>query len=159
VRCPRSSHRNRLARAAIQRRGPVQKHLKAVWSWFWPGHRCARCVLCGSIRAPGRPAPAALAPRLPVCPHASAPALPALCGSTGLGSRSRYVFMVFALRSSVVRGVSPTPCGSPREINGSAVVGRWANISWGEATRTPGRNPRSLRRAATAFAFIESHTV
>jgi hypothetical protein len=64
---------------------------------------------------------------------------PLLCGSTVLGSRSRYVFMVFALRSFVVRGVSPTTGGS--------------------ATCPTGRIPRLLRRADTAFAFIESHPV
>jgi hypothetical protein len=45
--------------------------------------------------------------------------------------------MVFALRSSVVWGVSPTTCGSAPH------------------TRC---NPRLLRRADTTFAFIESHT-
>ena len=60
------------------------------------------------------------------------------CGSTALGSRSRYVFMVFAFRFSVVCAVSPTTCGS--------------------AARSSGRNPRSLRRADTTFAFIKSHT-
>ena len=60
------------------------------------------------------------------------------CGSTALGSRSRYVFMVFAFRFSVVWGVSSTTCGS--------------------AARSSGRNPPSLRRADAAFAFIKSHT-
>ena len=53
------------------------------------------------------------------------------------GARSRYVFMVFALRAYVVWGASSTTCGSA------------------PLTR---RNPRLLRRADTAFAFTKSHT-
>src|ERR1035437_4188133 len=60
------------------------------------------------------------------------------CGSTGLGSRSMYVFMVFAFLLSVVWGVSPTTGGSA------------------PFTRC---NPRLLRRADTCFTFIASHTV
>jgi hypothetical protein len=61
-----------------------------------------------------------------------------LCGSTVLEARSRYVCMVFALRFSVVGGVSPTTCGSA------------------PFTRC---NPRLHRRTDTAFAFVESRTV
>ena len=60
------------------------------------------------------------------------------CGSTGLGWRSMYVFMVSVFLSSVVWGVSPTTCGS-------APLSRC--------------NPRLLRRADTPFTFIASHTV
>jgi len=60
------------------------------------------------------------------------------CGSTGLGARSMYVFMVSVFLLSVVWGVSPTTCGS-------APLSRC--------------NPRSLRRADTPFTFIASHTV
>jgi hypothetical protein len=61
------------------------------------------------------------------------------CGSTGLGLRSMYVFMVSVFLSFiVVGGVSPT-------TRGSAPFARC--------------NPRLLRRADTLFAFIASHTV
>lgn len=60
------------------------------------------------------------------------------CGSTGLASRSMYVFMVFAFHSFVVWGVSPT-------TGGSAPLTRC--------------NPRSRWRADTAFTFSASHTV
>jgi hypothetical protein len=59
-------------------------------------------------------------------------------GSTGLGSRSMYVFMVSDFLSSVVWGVSPTTCGSA------------------PFTR---QNPRLIRRADTLFTFNTSHTV
>jgi hypothetical protein len=60
------------------------------------------------------------------------------CGSTGLQWRSMYLFKVSVFLSSVVWGVSPTTCGS-------APFARC--------------NPRFLRSADTAFAFITSHTV
>ncbi len=40
------------------------------------------------------------------------------CGSTGLGPRSMYLFMMSVFLSSVVRGVSPTTCGSATRITG-----------------------------------------
>jgi len=62
----------------------------------------------------------------------------AFCGWTGFGLRSMYVFMVSVFLSSIVTDASPTTCGS-------APFARC--------------NPRSLRRADTAFTFIASHTV
>jgi hypothetical protein len=70
--------------------------------------------------------------------HASVVSTVFFCGSTGFGWRSMYVFMVFAFHFRVVRGVSPTTCGS-------APLSR--------------RNPRLLWSADTAFTFITSHTV
>jgi hypothetical protein len=80
-------------------------------------------------------------------PFACGGAAGIFCGSTDLGARSRYVFMVLALHAFAVRGVSfPTPvlrsllakdgCGSPREITGSAAVDCGENISRGEAPFT-----------------------
>jgi len=60
------------------------------------------------------------------------------CGSTGLAARGMYDLMVLAFHSFVVWGVSPTTFGP-------ALFTRC--------------NPRLLRRADTAFAFIASHTV
>jgi len=62
----------------------------------------------------------------------------AFCSWTGFGLRSMYVFMVSVFLSSDVTDVSPTTCGP-------ALFTRC--------------NPRLLRRADTAFAFIASHTV
>ena len=60
------------------------------------------------------------------------------CGSTGLASRSIYVFMVPVFLSSVVWGVSPTTCGA-------ALFMRC--------------NPRLLRTADTLLTFIVGHSV
>jgi hypothetical protein len=79
----------------------------------------------------------------------------ALCGSTVLGTRSRYVFMTPVLQSLLAQD----GCGSPREINGAgASLESTACLSHGARPFTRG-NPRLLRRVDTTFAFIESHPV